>query len=127
MLGNGWTIDVIKHIFSFIKIRKMKELDNVIKGRGETKGFTFTLVNKSPYAYMYRSVDDCGGNVVYEVFRLVENKMFDCVSYPNSNGFGDSIYMGKVFRNKDSAVTWFEHLNELGFLKKQKKDLENSK
>lgn len=65
MIGNGWTIAVIKHIFSFIKIRNMKELDNVIKGRGETKGFTFTLVNKSPYAYMYRSVDDCGGNVVF--------------------------------------------------------------
>lgn len=102
----------------------MKELELVIKGRGETKGFTFTLMNKSPYAYMYRSVDDCGGNVVYEVFRRVENKMFNCVSYPNSSGFGDSVYMGKVFRNKDAAIIWFEHLNELGLLKKQKKDLE---
>lgn len=114
MLGNGWTIAVIKHIFSFIKIRKMKELDNVIKGRGETKGFTFTLVNKSPYAYMYRSVDDCGGNVVYEVFRRVENKMFDCVSYPSSNGFGDSLYMGKTYRSADLAVRWFNHLTEMG-------------
>lgn len=102
----------------------MKELDNVIKGRGETKGFTFTQVDKSEFAYIYQSKDADGRHVVYEVFRRVENKMFDCVSYPNSNGFGDSIYMGKVFRNKDSAVTWFEHLNELGFLKKQKKDLE---
>jgi DNA (cytosine-5)-methyltransferase 3A len=114
MLGNGWTISIIKHIFSFIKIRKMKELDNVIKGRGETKGFTFTLVNKSPYAYMYRSVDDCGGNVVYEVFRRVENKMFDCVSYPSSNGFGDSLYMGKTYRSADLAVRWFNHLTEMG-------------
>lgn len=114
MLGNGWTISVIKHIFSFIKIRNMKELDNVIKGRGETKGFTFTLVNKSPYAYMYRSVDDCGGNVVYEVFRRVENKMFDCVSYPSSNGFGDSLYMGKTYRSADLAVRWFNHLTEMG-------------
>lgn len=114
MLGNGWTIDVIKHIFSFIKIRNMKELDNVIKGRGETKGFTFTLVNKSPYAYMYRSVDDCGGNVVYEVFRRVENKMFNCVSYPSSNGFGDSLYMGKTYRSADLAVRWFNHLTEMG-------------
>lgn len=92
----------------------MKELDNVIKGRGETKGFTFTLVNKSPYAYMYRSVDDCGGNVVYEVFRRVENKMFDCVSYPSSNGFGDSLYMGKTYRSADLAVRWFNHLTEMG-------------
>lgn len=114
MLGNGWTISIIKHIFSFIKIRKMKELELVIKGRGETKGFTFTLVNKSPYAYMYRSVDDCGGNVVYEVFRRVENKMFDCVSYPSSNGFGDSLYMGKTYRSADLAVRWFNHLTEMG-------------
>lgn len=114
LLGNGWTVEIIKHIFSFIKIRKMKELDNVIKGRGETKGFTFTLVNKSPYAYMYRSVDDCGGNVVYEVFRRVENKMFDCVSYPSSNGFGDSLYMGKTYRSADLAVRWFNHLTEMG-------------
>lgn len=114
MLGNGWTVEVIKHIFSFIKNKKMKELELVIKGRGETKGFTFTLVNKSPYAYMYRSVDDCGGNVVYEVFRRVENKMFDCVSYPSSNGFGDSLYMGKTYRSADLAVRWFNHLTEMG-------------
>lgn len=126
LLGNGWTVEIIKHIFSFIKLKKnkMKELELVIKGRGETKGFTFTQVDKSEFAYIYQSKDADGGHVVYEVFRRVENKMFNCVSYPNSSGFGDSVYMGKVFRNKDSAITWFEHLNELGLLKKQKKDLE---
>lgn len=127
LLGNGWTVEIIKHIFSFIKLEKnkIKELELVIKGRGETKGFTLTQVDKSEFAYIYESRDADGGNIVYEVFRRVENKMFACVSYPNSSGFGDSVYMGKVFRNKDSAITWFEHLNELGLLKKQKKDLEN--
>lgn len=126
MLGNGWTVEVIKHIFSFIKLKKnkMKELELVIKGRGETKGFTLTQVDKSEFAYIYESRDADGGNIVYEVFRRVENKMFNCVSYPNSSGFGDSVYMGKVFRNKDAAIIWFEHLNELGLLKKKKKDLE---
>lgn len=99
----------------------MKELDNVIKGRGETKGFTLTQVDKSEFAYIYESKDADGGNIVYEVFRRVENKMFNCVSYPNSSGFGDSVYMGKVFRNKDAAITWFEHLNELGLLKSRRK------
>lgn len=126
LLGNGWTVEIIKHIFSFIKLKKnkMKELELVIKGRGETKGFTLTQVDKSEFAYIYESRDADGGNIVYEVFRRVENKMFNCVSYPNSSGFGDSVYMGKVFRNKDAAIIWFEHLNELGLLKKKKKDLE---
>ena len=92
----------------------MKELELVIKGRGETKGFTFTQVDKSEFAYIYQSKDADGGHVVYEVFRRVENKMFDCVSYPSSNGFGDSLYMGKTYRSADLSVRWFNHLTEMG-------------
>lgn len=90
----------------------MKELDSVIKGRGEVRGFTFTQVARSPYAYVYKQEYDETGEVLYEVFRRVENNQFSCVSYPKSSGFGDSIYMGKVCSSIRRAMSYFGELNE---------------
>lgn len=126
MCGNGWTIEVIKHILSYLKEKIMieeeftesvgiipKELDEVIKGRGEVKGYTFTQLDRSDHAYLYEQKDDEFGDINYEVFRRRVNVQFGCVSYPKSNGFGDSIYMGKTFRNLDKAKEYFAHLNKL--------------
>lgn len=90
----------------------MRELESVIKGRGEVRGFTFTQVAMSPYAYVYKQKDDETGDVLYEVFRRVENRQFDCVSYPKSGGFGDSIYMGKVCSSVRRAMAYFGELND---------------
>lgn len=122
MWVNGWTIEVIKHILSYFKEKIMfeeavgvmpKELDKVIIGRGEVKGFTFTQICRSNHAYLYEQRDDENGDVTYEVFRRRVNVQFFCESYPKSNGFGDSIYMGKVFQNLDKAKEYFAHLNKL--------------
>lgn len=126
MCGNGWTIEVIKHILSYLKDRIMieeeftesvgimpKELEEVFKGRGEVKGFTFTQLDRSDHAYLYEQKDDEFGDINYEVFRRRVNVQFGCVSYPKSNGFGDSIYMGKTFRDLDKAKDYFAYLNKL--------------
>lgn len=117
MCGNGWTIEVIKHILSFMELEKeenmgVKELDEVIKGRGEMKGFTLTQLKRSYFAYLYEVLEEETCHKTYEVFRRRENAQFGCVSYPKSNGFGDSAYMGKTFRSLDKAMAYFEYLND---------------
>lgn len=117
MCGNGWTIEVIKHILSFMELEKeenmgVKELDEVIKGRGEMKGFTLTQLKRSYFAYLYEVLEEETCHKTYEVFRRRENVQFGCVSYPKSNGFGDSAYMGKTFRSLDKAMAYFEYLND---------------
>lgn len=117
MCGNGWTIEVIKHILSFMDLEKeenmgIKELDEVIKGRGEMKGFTLTQFRKSEFAYLYEVLEEETGHKTYEVFRRRENVQFGCVSYPSSKGFGDYIYMGKCFRDLGKAEDYYAYLND---------------
>lgn len=88
----------------------MKELDKVINGRGEVRGFVFTQRMMSDCAYMYESFDGVSESSVYEVFRRVENNVFDNVSYPSRLGFGDSKFRGKCFRDYDRAVEYFNYL-----------------
>lgn len=126
MCGNGWTIEVIKHILSYLKDRIMieeeftesvgiipKELEEVFKGRGEVKGYTFTQLDRSDYAYLYEQKEKETGHITYEVFRRKVNTQFGCVSYPSSKGFGDSIFMGKTFRDLDKAKDYFAYLNKM--------------
>lgn len=154
MCGNGWTIEVIKHILSYLKkvmvnLEELeeklneslenetsesltefveargicvKELEEVFEGRGEVKGFTFTQLHRTEYVYMYEQKEEVSGHITYEVFRRRVNAQFGCVSYPKSNGFGDSAYMGKTFRSLDKAMAYFEYLNDYC----QKKSLEVS-
>lgn len=146
MCGNGWTIDVIKHILSYLKEKIMidleelekkldeslenetsesltefveargvmiKELEEVFEGRGEVRGFTFTQLDRSDYAYLYEQKEKESGHITYEVFRRKVNTQFGCVSYPSSKGFGDSVFMGKTFRYLDKAKEYFAYLNKL--------------
>lgn len=145
MCGNGWTIEVIKHILSYLKEKVMvnleeleekldeslenetseslaefvearglvvKELEEVFEGRGEVRGFTFTQLHRTEYAYVYEQKEEVSGHITYEVFRRRVNVQFGCISYPKSNGFGDSAYMGKTFRSLDKAMAYFEYLND---------------
>lgn len=89
----------------------MKELSSVIYGRGEVRGFVFTQLFRSSCAYMYEKRDISSGVLSYEVFRRVENRSFDCVSYPRSSGFGGSIYRAKDFGSYSRAYSWFLHLS----------------
>lgn len=91
---------------------EIKELEEVINGRGEMKGFTLTQLKKSEFAYLHEVLEEESGHKTYEVFRRRENIQFGCVSYPSSKGFGDYIYMGKCFRELDKAEVYFAYLND---------------
>lgn len=64
----------------------MRELEEKFIGKGEVKGFIFTQIKKSEYAYVYKV--DNGASVNYEVFFRKENTQFNCISYPSSKAFG---------------------------------------
>lgn len=66
----------------------MKELEMRFSGTGEVKGYEFEQLDKSKFAYIYKKTHMESGNVSYEVFKRVENRQFDCVSYPKSKSFG---------------------------------------
>lgn len=91
----------------------IKELEEVFEGRGEVRGFTFTQLDRSDYAYLYEQKEKISGHITYEVFRRKVNTQFGCVSYPSSKGFGDSVFMGKTFRNLNKAKEYFAYLNKL--------------
>lgn len=87
----------------------MKELDQIIKGRGETKGFIFTQIKKSENAYIYEVENK--GFIWYEVFKRKINKQFNCVSYPKSKSFG---LWAWTYIKKEYAEYKFQTLNILG-------------
>lgn len=64
----------------------MKELKEVFYGKGQVKGFKFTQIKKTNYAYIYRV--DTGVSKHYEVFERRENTQFNCISYPSNKAFG---------------------------------------
>jgi hypothetical protein len=64
----------------------MKELQEVFIGKGQVKGFMFTLVKKTEFAYLYKV--DTGDSVHYEIFERKENTKYNCISYPSDKAFG---------------------------------------
>ena len=83
----------------------MRELQEQFIGKGEVKGFIFTQIKKSEYAYVYEV--DNGTRKYYEVFFRKENKQFYCVSYPSSKAFG----LWAWSANENTYLDKFEELN----------------
>jgi hypothetical protein len=65
---------------------EIKELQSEFIGRGQVKGFKFTLKNKTEKGYIYEV--DTGSSIHYEVFKKRINKQFNCISYPSDKAFG---------------------------------------
>lgn len=65
----------------------MKELEIMFVGKGETRGFEFRQVLKSPAGYIYE-IKTPFESYHYEVFQRKENSRYDCISYPQSQSFG---------------------------------------
>ena len=64
----------------------MKELKSYFVGIGQVKGYVFNQIKSTKYAYLYEVSEN---NVIhYEVFKRLENTMYDCVSYPTDKAFG---------------------------------------
>lgn len=64
----------------------MRELETTFIGRGEVRGFQFKQIDRTPSGYLYEVT--CNGDIHFEVFKRIENRRFDIVSYPGSKAFG---------------------------------------
>jgi len=78
----------------------IKQLPKKIAGRGEVKGYEFTLVSKTKWGFCYE-VTGSGIKPHYEVFRRKINKWFGCESYPTSKSFGISAW---TYNSKEKAI-----------------------
>lgn len=65
----------------------IKQLPKQFSGRGEVRGFQFTLICKTEHAFLYE-VQNGGHLPHYEVFLLKINIRFNCESYPTAKAFG---------------------------------------
>jgi hypothetical protein len=64
----------------------MKQLDIKFTGKGQVRGYEFTQILSSDFAYIY--LVDSGDSVYYEVFKKVENTFYGNISYPTNKAFG---------------------------------------
>lgn len=82
----------------------MRELKTEFIGKGQVKGFKFTQLKKTEYAYLYEV--DTGSSIHYEIFEKKENTQFNCISYPSNKAFG---IWAKTTRSYEAALNY---LNE---------------
>ena len=66
--------------------QNVKELPLQFMGRGEVKGFQFTLICKTNFCFLYEV--NTGSTLYYEIFKRRINHRFACISYPRGNSFG---------------------------------------
>jgi hypothetical protein len=65
----------------------MKELQTQFTGKGQVKGYDFNQITATPYGYIYAKTSLEGTNT-FEVFKRLENDVYNCVSYPTDKAFG---------------------------------------
>jgi hypothetical protein len=78
----------------------IKPLPKKFVGRGEVKGFEFSLVSKTKWGFCHEVRQD-GIITHYEVFRRKINKRFGSESYPSAKSFG---YWAWTFKTKEKAI-----------------------
>ena len=64
----------------------IKPLKTQFEGRGEVKGYLFTLLGMTDRAFLYEV--SSGSSKHFEVFKRKENSRYGCISYPTSAAFG---------------------------------------
>ena len=64
----------------------MKELQIIFEGRGQVKGYSFHQIAKTDEGFIYSVQSDSSRH--YEVFKRVENTLYNTVSYPSDKSFG---------------------------------------
>jgi hypothetical protein len=65
----------------------MKELQKQFSGIGQVKGYDFNQITATPYGYIYIKTSLEGSNT-FEVFKRLENPLYNVVSYPTDKAFG---------------------------------------
>jgi hypothetical protein len=89
------------------KINLMKQLEESFIGKGQVKGFIFTQLKKSEYAYIYEVNTEF--SIHYEVFKHKENTQYNCISYPSNQGFG---LWAWSFTSIERAFEKFDDIND---------------
>ena len=89
-----------------VSAKLIKPLPKKFAGRGEVKGYEFSLVSKTNRGFCYE-VTGSGIKPHYEVFRRKNNNRYHCESYPTSKSFGQWAW---TYRNREQAI---EKLNLL--------------
>lgn len=64
----------------------MKELKEYFSRRGQVKGYVFNQISATKWCFIYEVKGS--GTTHYEVFKRVENTLYNCVSYPTDKAFG---------------------------------------
>ena len=85
----------------------IKSLKTKFEGRGEVKGYLFTLLGMTNRAFLYEVSSKNSKH--YEIFKKVINKRFACVSYPTSKVFGIWAF---TYMNLKSAIRKYNELNQ---------------
>jgi len=87
-------------MLSDVSTQIIKPLPKNFAGRGEVKGYEFSLVSKTKWGFLYEVRLD-GIITHYEVFRRKINKWFGRESYPTSKSFGISAW---TYNSKEKAM-----------------------
>jgi len=85
----------------------IKTLKTKFEGRGEVKGYLFTLLGMTNRAFLYEVSSKNSKH--YEIFKKVINKRFACVSYPTSKVFGIWAF---TYMNLKYAIKKYNELNQ---------------
>lgn len=85
---------------------QIRELERVIYGEGEVKGFLFRQISVTNRAFLYQV--DSGSGIYYEVFRKRVNHRFGCVSFPTSKAFGIWAW---TYEDLNKAIKKFKELS----------------
>ncbi len=85
----------------------MKNLNTILVGKGEIKGFTFTQYNQSNKAYLYKV--NTGHTIYYEVFKKTcrVNSIRHC--FPTPKAFGVWAW---TYTTIEEAIEKFNELND---------------
>lgn len=84
----------------------MENLNQIIIGKGEVKGFVFTQIQKSDKAYIYQV--DSGASIYYEVFKVTKRTNSKRPCFPTSKAFGIWAW---TYMSAETATTKFNQLN----------------
>lgn len=94
----------------------MKELPKQFNGKGQVKGYAFNQITATPYGYIYTKTS-LEGSKTFEVFKRLENPLYNVVSYPTDKAFGKWAWNTGNLKRANEIL---ESITEKGKLKKTK-------
>ena len=92
----------------------MKQLELEFVGKGQVRGFKFTQLKKTQYAYLYEV--NTGDSLFFEIFEHKENTQYNCISYPSNKAFG---IWAKTTNNYQKAIDLLEEIDLKVYLRKE--------